>query len=72
MTYYVDPTTYRPIELDNYGSSPKDLTRLVFHVYQQQPIKANARLLGLHTSAGTIVDHNPAGFFRHIPPLLFW
>jgi hypothetical protein len=44
----------------------------VFHVYQQQPIKANARLLGLHTSAGTIVDHNPAGFFRHIPPLLFW
>jgi hypothetical protein len=44
MTYYVDPTTYRPIELDKYGSSSKDLTRLVFHVYQQLPTKRNAWL----------------------------
>jgi hypothetical protein len=72
MTYYVDPTTYRPIELDNYGSSPKDLTRLVFHNYQQLPIKGNARLLGLNSSAGTSVDHNPASFYQHIPPLLLW
>jgi hypothetical protein len=71
MTYYVDPTTYQPIELDNYGSSSKDLTRLVFHVYQQLPLKGNARLLRLHTAVGTSVDHNPAGFYQHIPPLLF-
>lgn len=72
MTYYVDPTTYRPIELDSYGISSKDLTRIVFHAYQQLSIKGHAQLLRLPTSAGTTVDHSPAGFYYHIPPLLFW
>ena len=72
LTYYVDPTTYQPIELDSYGLSDADVTRLVFHVYQQLPTKGNARLLRLHTAAGTTVDHNPAGFYLHLPPLLFW
>jgi hypothetical protein len=72
LTYYIDPTTYRPIELDSYGFSDADVTRLVFHVYQQLATKGNARLLRLHTTAGTIVDHNPAGFYQHLPPLLFW
>ena len=72
LTYYVDPTTYQPIELDSYGFSDADITRLVFHVYQQLPTKGNARLLRLHTAAGTTVDHNPAGFYLHLPPLLFW
>jgi hypothetical protein len=72
MTYFVDPTTYRPIELDSYGLSDSDLTRLVFHVYQQLPTKGNAQRLRLHTAAGTSVDHQPAGFYRHIPALVFW
>ncbi len=72
MIYYVDPTTYRPIELDNYGIASKDLTRIVFHTYQQLPLKGNAQRFRLPTTAGTTVDHNPAGFFHHIPPLLFW
>lgn len=72
LTYYVDPTTYRPIELDSYGFSDADVPRLVFHAYQQLSTKGNTRLLRLHTAAGTTVDHNPAGFYQHLPPLLFW
>jgi len=73
MTYYVDPTTYRPIEFDTYGfGSTKDVTRLVFHAYQQLPIKGNARLLRLHTAAGTLTDRNATGYFRHSPATLFW
>ena len=72
LTYYVDPTTYRPVELDSYGVSDADVTRLVFHVYQQLSTKGNARLLRLHTAVGTTVDDNPAGFYLHLPPLLFW
>lgn len=72
MTYYVDPASYRPIELDDYGSSSTDLTRIVFHTYQQLPIKDNAHLLRLPTSPGTSIDRNSAGIFQHTPPLLFW
>jgi hypothetical protein len=71
-TYYVDPTTYKPIELDNYGVHPNDLTRLVFHTDQQLPLKDNTQLLRLHTPAGTTVDHNPGGYYGHIPPLVIW
>lgn len=71
-TYYVDPTTYRPIELDTNGSSSQEITRIVFHTYQQLPIKGNTRLLHLPTPPGTSVDHNPTGIFEHIPPLLLW
>jgi hypothetical protein len=71
-TYYVDPNTYKPIELDNYGVPPDDLTRLVFHIDQRLPLKGHARLLRLHTAAGTIIDHRPGGYFRHIPPLVIW
>jgi hypothetical protein len=72
LIYYVDPMTYRPVELDSYGFSDADVTRLVFHVYQQLATKGNARLLRLHTAVGTTVDDNPAGFYQHLPPLLFW
>ena len=73
MTYYVDPTTYRPIEYDIYGfGNPKDVTRLVFHTYQLLPVKGNTRLLHLHTAAGTIVDRNATAYFQHMPAPLFW
>ena len=49
-----------------------DLTRIVFHTYQQLSIKGNARLLRLPTSPGTRVDHNPVGIFEHTHPILFW
>lgn len=71
-TYYVDPETYKPIELDNYGVGPNDLTRLVFHIDKQLPLKHNTRLLRLHTAAGTTIDHSPDGYFAHIPPLVIW
>jgi hypothetical protein len=71
-TYYVDPKTFKPIELDNYGVGPSDLTRLVFHIDQRLPLKGHPRLLRLHTAAGTIIDHHPGGYFRHIPPLVIW
>jgi hypothetical protein len=71
-TYYVDPRTYKPIELDNYGVPPNDLTRLVFHIDRQLPLKGHTRLLRLPTAAGTTVDHHPGGYFRHIPPLVIW
>jgi hypothetical protein len=69
MTYNVDPATYRPIELDDYGSSSTDVTRIVFHAYQQLPIKGNDQLLRLLTSPGTSVDHNPGRHLRaHLTP----
>ncbi len=72
-TYYVDPTTYRPVEYDVYGfGNPHDLTRLVFHAYQVLPVKGNARLLRLPTAAGTIVEHNATAYFQHLPAPLFW
>ena len=71
-TYYVDPKTYKPIELDNYGVHTNDLTRLIFHSDQQLPLKGNTRLLRLDTAAGTTVDHSPGGYYRHIPPLVLW
>jgi hypothetical protein len=73
MTYYVDPTTYRPIEYDTYGfGNPQDVTRLVFHAYQLLPVKGNARLLRLPTAAGTTVDRNATAYFQHMPAPLFW
>ncbi len=72
MTYYVDPATYAPIELDDYGSSSTNLTRLVFHTDQQLPTKGNGRLLRPPTSPGTRVDHDPAGILEHTPPLVLW
>jgi hypothetical protein len=73
MTYYVDPTSYRPIEYDVYGfGNPHDVTRLVFHAYQLLPVKGNARLLRLPTAAGTIVERNATAYFQHMPAPLFW
>ncbi len=73
MTYYVDPTTYRPIEYDTYGfGNPSDETRLVFHAYQLLPIKGNARLLRLPTAAGGNVERNATAYFQHMPAPLFW
>ena len=71
-TYYVDPETYKPIELDNYGVHPNDLTRLVFHIDQQLPLTGNTPLLRLPIAAATTVDHSPGGYYRHIPPLVIW
>ncbi len=73
MTYYVDPTTYAPIELDSYGfDSPKDVTRLVFHTYQRLPTKGNARLLQVQIPRGATVERSATGYFQHTPAPLFW
>jgi hypothetical protein len=73
LTYYVDPRTYQPIELDSYGAgSTEDVTRLVFHTYQRLPIKGNERLLRLPAPTGTMVDHNATEYFQHLPAPLFW
>jgi hypothetical protein len=73
MTYYVDPTTYRPIEYDIYGfGNPNDVTRLVFRTYQLLPVKGNTRLLHLHPAVGTTVDHNATAYFQQMPAPLFW
>jgi hypothetical protein len=73
MTYYVDPTTYAPIEYDLYGfGNPKDVTRVVFHTYEQLPIKgSNARLLRLRVPAGATVSHSATEYFQHTPATLF-
>jgi hypothetical protein len=73
LTYYVDPATYAPIELDTYGfGSSDDVTRLVFHTYQQLPLKGHASLLRLHPTTGTSIDHSATGYFEHLPAPLFW
>jgi hypothetical protein len=73
MNYYVDPTTYRPIEYDTYGfGNPNDVTRLVFHAYELLPVKGHTPLLRLPTTAGTTVERNATAYFQHMPAPLFW
>jgi hypothetical protein len=72
FVYDVDTRTYRPVELDMYGLTPNNVTRIVFHAYRQLPLNGHAQLLRLRTTLGTRVDHNSAAFFHHLPVLLFW
>lgn len=72
LIYDVNAQTYRPVELDSYGLTSKDLTRIVFHAYRQIPLTGHAQLLHLHTAPGTTVDNHPAAYFHHLPALLFW
>lgn len=72
LVYDVNARTYRPVELDSYGLTSKDLTRIVFHAYRQIPLTGHTQLLHLHTAPGTTIDNQPAAYFHHLPALLFW
>ncbi|MFZ1994966.1 MAG: hypothetical protein WAU75_12710 [Solirubrobacteraceae bacterium] len=64
-TYYVNPNTYAPIELDRYGyESPKDVTRVRFSVYQTLPLAGHQRLLRFTTPANARIDRVPADYYR--------
>lgn len=63
--YYVNPTTYAPIELDRYGyESPKDVTRVRFSVYQTLPLAGHRRLLRFTAPPTARIDRVPADFYR--------
>lgn len=70
-TYYVDPGSYRPVELDTRGTDGG--TKLRFPVYEQLPLKDNGNLLSLTAQHPTArIDRNPADYdaaqtrlFRH-------
>ncbi|MGO9899875.1 MAG: carboxypeptidase-like regulatory domain-containing protein [Solirubrobacteraceae bacterium] len=64
-TYYVNPTTYAPIEVDRYGYwSPKDVTRVRFSVYQTLPLAGHQRLLRFTIPPNARIDHTPADYYR--------
>ncbi len=64
-TYYVNPTTYAPIELDSYGyESPKDVTRVHFSVYQTLPLAGHRGLLRFTTPPNSRIDRTPADYYR--------
>ena len=72
-TYYVDPHTYTPIEVDTYGyHNPDDVTRIHFRTYQLLPLKGNEHLVQFSVPKSATVDHSAADAFRHtgLPP--FW
>jgi hypothetical protein len=72
-TYYVDPHTYTPIEVDTYGwHNPADVTRIHFRTYQLLPLKGNEHLVQFSVPRSARIDRNPADAFRHmgLPP--FW
>ena len=72
-TYYVDPKTYTPIEVDTYGwHNPADVTRIHFRTYQLLPLKGNEQLLRFSVPRSATIDRSPAAAFRHmgLPP--FW
>jgi hypothetical protein len=72
-TYYVDPHSYAPIEVDTYAyHNPADVTRIHFRTYQLLPLKGNQHLLNLSVPKPATVDHNPADAFRHMGLPTFW
>ncbi len=63
--YYVDPTTYAPIELDTYGyDSPNDVTRLHISSYETMPLAGHQQLLHLTVPPSAQVDHSPAHYWQ--------
>jgi hypothetical protein len=63
--YYVNPTTYAPIELDRYGyESQKDVTRVRFSVYQTLPLAGHQRLLRFTAPPNARIDPAPADYYR--------
>jgi hypothetical protein len=64
-TYYVNPTTYAPIEVDSYGyESPKDVTRVRFSVYETLPLAGHRGLLRFTTPPNARIDRTPADYYR--------
>lgn len=68
-TYYVDPQTYDPVELDTHGTGGG--TRLLFRSYDELPASSSTDLLSLtaqHPSA--TVDRNPDDYRAAVSRLL--
>ncbi len=64
-TYYVNPTTYAPIEIDTYGfNNPKDVTRVRFSTYQTLPLAGHQRLLRFTAPPNVRIDRVPADYYR--------
>jgi hypothetical protein len=65
VTYYVNPTTYAPIELIVHSSlSRLANTTLRFHTYQRLPVAGHRRLLTDTPPKDTRATHAPAAFFQ--------
>lgn len=64
-TYYVDPKTYAPIELDTYGyDSPNDVTRVHFHTYKTLSLAGHRNLLRFTAPTNARVDRTPADYWN--------
>jgi hypothetical protein len=64
-TYYVNPTTYAPIEIDRYGyESPKDVTRVRLSIYETLPLAGHQQLLRFTTPPDARIDRTPADYYR--------
>ncbi len=71
--YYVNPTTYAPIELDTYGyDSPKDVTRIRFSVYQPLALAGHERLLRFAVPRTARVNRAPADYWRAAALVIFF
>ena len=63
--YYVNPTTYIPIELDTFGyDSPDDVTRVHFTTYGTLPLAGNQQLLKVTVPSTATADHTPADYWQ--------
>ncbi len=63
--YYVNPTTYAPIELDTFGyDSPDDVTRVQFATYETLPLAGNQQLLQVTVPSTATVDNAPADYWQ--------
>jgi hypothetical protein len=71
--YYVNPTTYAPIELDTFGfDSPKDVTRIRFSVYQAASLAGHRHLLRFSVPRDARLDRSPADFWHAAGLVLFF
>lgn len=65
ITYYVNPHTYAPIELDSYTfGNPKYVTRVRFTTYATLPLAGNQQLLRVTVPSTAQVDRTPADYWN--------
>jgi hypothetical protein len=65
--YYVNPKTYAPIELDQFGyDNPNDVTRLRFSTYETLPLAGNQHLLEVKIRSTAQVDHTPVHYWNTV------
>jgi hypothetical protein len=70
IVYYVDPSTYAPIELIQHLFDGQGTSRLRFTAYQTFSLAGHRRLLRIRVPANARIEYSPAMFWHAVSLLL--